>query len=514
MALHNLIISSYDTEHIKEVSGVYSTRNLGDFTNSDLSAWVPLTLSTNKSVWNFGRNYFTNTGFQPKVGDGPADGSGKLNLVTTNVANAGWYSFFREIRCGEKLFFVGSETENNIAGKYLDFDFEFDTIAQAHRIGTINPHYFDNSAAVPASLSLFNTQYDLRGWEESGTSRSSSNSGSSLNASTHYWVRQAFVSNGYSLKFYGSKADRTNDASVIRTCTLSSVVSMRVQAIGAFVRYNSSGSILSIYNFGGDLCDWFGKEKEIVFDEINFGSSTSTLYMFSATATTSGDVSFQYRTQTTPSVWSDYSEPYTLEQLQALKQITGIYKAQFKAVVNPYSGSASASFTSFSVNSGDALTDYPATSGVLSTVTYELGQSTGDYVATDAADVKAGVNFGVGEIGTYSEGGASGCGMGSQAVILTFRTETGKDSVLNPIFTVTTSTAYGKWEDKSGGLVFSLGSATDKRIDALFITSNDLVKTANKFTYASKDYERTFIDRITDFNGRLSHYEVSLTEIT
>jgi len=157
---------------------------------------------------------------------------------------------------------------------------------------------------------------------------------------------------------------------------------------------------------------------------------------------------------------------------------------------------------------------FPEASGVLSTVNYNLDSLTGTYSAPNASDVKAGVTFGVGELGTYSEGGASGCGMGSQAVILEFRTETGKDQYGSPEFTVTTSTVYGQWEDKSGGLVISLGSATDKRIDAVFITSDDLVKTASKFTYANKDYERTFLKRVTDFQGNLHHYEVSLTEIT
>jgi len=106
------------------------------------------------------------------------------------------------------------------------------------------------------------------------------------------------------------------------------------------------------------------------------------------------------------------------------------------------------------------------------------------------------------------------CGFGPHAVVVTIKTETGRTSTGAPTYNTTSSTIYGTWEDKSGGLVITLGSAEDKRIDAMYYTSNDLVNSADKFTYASKDYVSAFVKRVYRPSGVLSHYEVGLREDT
>lgn len=344
-----------DTEYLALATTTVSTRHLGSFINSDLSAFCPLAMDNQKSIWLCGRSYFSNSTYQPKTGDVPSDGSGHLALTVTNVANAGWYQFLRTL---PTTLWVGNDTVQNANGLYVDFDFEFSATGQAHRIGAINPHYYDSNYAIPPSLSLHNSQYDLRGYEEDTTASNSSNSGSSLAINTHYYARETFGTNSITLKIYTSDANRTNDASVFRTCTCSNIDVMRVQAVGAFVRYNDAGSVLKIYNFGGTVCNWYGENVTATFDAVDYGS-TQTYVLFSTAANTiSGDVKYQYRIQSSDDVWDAWTtETYTLAQLQKLDPVQ-CYAVQFRAIFNECNGASVASLSAFSFDSSTSVVSF------------------------------------------------------------------------------------------------------------------------------------------------------------
>ena len=338
------------TEYLTESGGVLATRHMGVFTNSDLSNFLPLSMDDHKSFWDCGRCYFSSATYQPKAEDVPSDGSGNLTLTVTNVVNAGWYQFFRLL---PETLWIGNDTVQNANGLYLDFDFEFNATGQAHRIGCINPHYFDNTVAVPSSLSLHNSQYDLRGFEEDATAANSSNSGSSLAINTHYYARETFGTNSIVLKIYTTAADRTNDTNVFRTCTCSNIDVMRIQAVGAFVRYNTAGSVLKVYNFGGTLCDWYGHNKTATFDAVDFGATAKYIDFSLFSETSTGNVKYQIRTQETDGVWGDYWAAMTASELTLLQYTTPVYAFQVRAVFNDCTGANAASLTSLSIASSE-----------------------------------------------------------------------------------------------------------------------------------------------------------------
>ena len=380
-----------DPEYLKESGTDVEARHMGDFTNSDLTDFLPLTMDQQKSEWICGRSYFTNGTFQPKAGDEPSDGLGSLNLTVTNVANAGWYQFLRQI----DTLWCGDNTTQTANGLYLDFDFEFNTIGQAHRIGCINPHYFDNANAVPPSLSLHNSQYDLRGYEEDATSRTGVNTGSSLTNNTRYYARESFTTNAMNVKLYPTDADRTNDTNVVRTSTISNIGVMRIQAVGAFVRYNAAGSVVKIYNFGGTLADWYGHQKMVTFNEVDFGAAPRWLLFSEASENTENDVHFGYRIQETDGVWSNWSADLEVESLHRVCPIQ-CYAFQIRAVFNTHPEvSEYAKLKGFSIKSDDetpASLDFPAVGNVVPRDTVQGNTGTFEYNAV--ADVRSGTRFG------------------------------------------------------------------------------------------------------------------------
>ena len=105
-----------DDEYIKAVGDTAVVRDLGDFTNSDLTDFCPVTMDGEKSIYICGRSFFTSGTFQPKAGDVPSDGAGFLNLAVTDVANSGWYQFL----CTLPLtLWVGNNTSQNANGYIL-----------------------------------------------------------------------------------------------------------------------------------------------------------------------------------------------------------------------------------------------------------------------------------------------------------------------------------------------------------------------------------------------------------
>jgi len=380
---------------------VLATRNLAVFTGSDLSDFCPLAIDSRKGIYNAGRCFFDNSTYQPKFTDGPKDGKGFLALTVVNVANAGWYQFFRLL---PDTLWVGNNTDQSANGLYLDFDFEFDTIGQAHRIGCINPHHFNNANAVPSSLSLHNTQYDLRGIEEDNTAANSVNVGAGLAINTHYWARETFGTNSIVLQIYPTENDRTNDTNVIRTCTCSNIDVMRVQAVGAFVRYNTAGSILKIYNFGGTICDWFGQNKTATFNAVDLGASGAYLDLSSATGTTTGNTKIAIRVQVVDGVWSNYWCGATIAELAGKIYRTKIYAFQIKLIFNECDGANEATFTTFSIDtmSGDPI-DFPDQVNVLDTDT--VNYLPGRWTPATASKYKNGETYGVdgtSETGTFT----------------------------------------------------------------------------------------------------------------
>ena len=106
-------ITPNNSEYFVLVGSVLHARHLGDFTGSDLSSFVPMTIGGSKTIWSCGSCYYDN--ILPSTGDVPADGSGYLTMpVVTN----GWYSFFREFK--EALWLGDNVSTQTANGLYLD----------------------------------------------------------------------------------------------------------------------------------------------------------------------------------------------------------------------------------------------------------------------------------------------------------------------------------------------------------------------------------------------------------
>lgn len=392
-----------DTEYLKQSGDTVTTRNLGDFSTSDLSAWCPLSVGSKKSDWVCARAYPTSTTYQPKAGDAPADGSGYLALVVTNVANAGWYTFYRRI----PAVYVGTGTTQSANGLYLDIDYEVDSVSQANQIGVINPRF--GLGAVPPSFSLHSSQHQLLGYEDDGTGVTGSTSGSTLSTGTKYYARLSFTTNSLVFKNYASAANRAADASALRSSTAGSIDYCTVDAFGAFVRYNTAGSVLKIYATSGTICDWYGVNKIVTFNAVDFGATPERIRWNTCAASVTGNVKFAYRVQATDGVWGDWSCTCTAEQMALLDDSDPVYALQIKAVFNDASGSSAATLTSFSVtSSATARTKYPAVGAVLDGTLYGWDTLTGtrDDCPTDKAVL--GTEYGDPAdplVGTYTAGG-------------------------------------------------------------------------------------------------------------
>ena len=167
-------------------------------------------------------------------------------------------------------------------------------------------------------------------------------------------MREFFGTNSITVKIYLTDADRTADTNVHRTSTVSNIDAVRIQALGAFVRRNTAGSNLKIYKFGGTVADWYGHEKLVTFNSIDFGSTPQYILFNTLSQTTSGAVAYQYRTQAVDGVWGDWSCVHRYDQLAFVTPVLS-YEFQIRAVFNYCGKVDEASLTSFSVNSDTVL---------------------------------------------------------------------------------------------------------------------------------------------------------------
>ena len=331
-----------DSEYIKQSGDAVVARDLNDFTNSDLSDFVPLQMDELKSIWRTGRVLFSSTTYQPKTGDGVSDESGYLRLTASNQANSGWFSVSRQVD-GRPMYGSSSNSQTAV-GKVLDVDIKWSANAQASQI-----FFSQDTFSSQIGFSLSSAQYFLDGKNDNGVLGSRTNSGS-LTPGTKYYVRFTFSSASVVCKFYPTDTDRTNDTNVARTSSMDIQVS-GVSGVSFFIRGSGSAEdTIDIYKLSGSLIDSYGQDKSVLFNDVDFGATPEYLKFNTAAATATGSVVYQYRVQSVDGVWGSWSDYFTLTQLQKLTEVS-VYAFQINTIFNPYSGASVAQLDSFSIQS-------------------------------------------------------------------------------------------------------------------------------------------------------------------
>lgn len=372
------------------------TRPLGDFTNSDLADWLPLTMSEVKGVWRLGPSNWASSTYQPLDGDGASDGSGFLRLTAIASLNSGWFSFSRNF-CGDNpILMLGSTVENNNAnGKYLVIGAKWSVDGGAWNsdVGFICPRHQD-SGGDGLRFSLNSSQKFIDGSHDDGSSVSRATTGTAPLKDTIHWFRFTLGTDSVVATVHPTEADAVANTNADRTSTMSNIPIITLTSCGVFIRgTGASVDTLDIYKILGTVCDWYGNAKTATFDAVDFGASGAYLDFSTFTATDSGNVKYSIRVQTTDGVWDDYWGGMTAAQIASLIYHTKVYAVQVRAIFNECDGSAVASLTSLSFDSvASDPVDYPDRENVLTDDT--VNGSAGLYAGAPVSKVEENYQYG------------------------------------------------------------------------------------------------------------------------
>ena len=351
MTVHNFAATDAtitDSEFLKLSGAAVETIHLGEV-GDNFSTLIPTTIDTKKSDWWFKRVYWQNS-YQPTASDGPSDGTGKVNCFVDGSGGGSYWGLIRQL---EAPLSFGSDTAQTANGLYLDIDVEQDSTQTISRLGVVPWGFCDNDKIHPVHR-MYGANPDMRGKDATGDYFTSSNLGSSISVDTKYYIRITSGSDSVAQKWYTTDADRTSDTNVHRTCTVASLGPCFINAVG-FLAFETGGNDVNvkIYKFDGTLCDWYGANKSILFDAVDFGATAKYLDFSTISATATGSVKYQIRVQETDGVWSDYWAAMTASELILLQYTTPVYAYQVKVIFNDCTGSSAASFTSLSVTSSE-----------------------------------------------------------------------------------------------------------------------------------------------------------------
>jgi len=350
---------------------VISTRNLGDFTTSDLSDWLPMNLNQIRGIYRLGPTYYGNSTYQPKSGDGVLDGSGFFRMKAVATGNSGWFALARNFKypwiIGSNAYAVTG------SGKYLYFGVRWSVDAPGFSsdIGFL-PIGYNTDGGIFWMYSISTAQKFVNGAADDANAFTRVKTGTAPVKDNINWFKFTLGDNSILCEVFPTEADLLAGTNKFYQSSITGVTLATLAGAGVFIRgTGTTEDYLDIYKMGGDVCDWYGENKTATLTAVDFGATPERIYWSTLTSTVTGDVCYKYRVQAVDGVWGDWSDCVTSEFLALQNDSDPVYALEIQAIFNPLSGASTASFTSASVQTGTTeRTKYPNSNKVFENISY------------------------------------------------------------------------------------------------------------------------------------------------